>query len=200
MNSTVFSGVTSLAILIGSTSLWAQNNASQDFSNIWNIAKEEGSRALTIAKIKAAYADRKDIAGRYIRIRFDGKTLQLAGFVPNGEVGSNAVEIAKAIANPKHVQTFLAIDTSVPIKDTYNTYLGDQSRDQYLKAKVLTSLAGPAVHPQLKHAEIVHVGVDHGNVIIYIVADAEPTTFELAPFVKPIEGVQSMKVIVVKTF
>lgn len=200
MKSTIFRGVTSLAILMGSTSLWAQNTPSSDFSNIWNVAKEEGSRALTIAKIKAAYADRKDIAGRYIRIRFDGKTLQLAGFVPNDDVGKNAIEIARNIAKPTSVQTYLTIDTSVPTKDAYMTYIGEQSRDQYLKAKVVASLAGPAVRPQLKHAEIVHVGVDHGNVIIYIVADAEPATFDLAPYVTPIEGVQSMKVAVVKTF
>lgn len=200
MNSTAIFGLSLVILVICSASLWAQNDAAQGLSNMFHAAKEEGSRAFAIAKIKAAYADRKDIPGRYIRVRFDGKTLQLAGFVPNDEVGTNAIEIARNIAKPVHVQTFLTVDTSVPTKDAYMTYLGEQGRDQFLKAKVVASLAGPAVRPQLKHADVVHVGVDHGNVIIYIVADAEPVTFELDPYVKPIEGVQSMKVVVVKAF
>ncbi len=200
MNSTTVFGLALMFVLLLSVSALAQGDTRQALSNMWNAAKEEGSRALTITKIKTAYADRRNIPGRYIRVKFDGKTLQLAGFVPNKEVETSAVQVAKDIAQPESINTFLCIDESVPAKDSYNTFLSEQSQDGILKVKVLTSLAGPAVRPQLKNADVVHVGVNHGNVIIYIVADVEPATFDLTPYVKPIPGVESVKVLVVRAF
>lgn len=200
MNSTTIPALSLMMLLLLSVSTLAQGDSRQGISNMWNAAKEEGGRALTITKIKAAYADRKDIPGRYIRVRFDGKTLQLAGFVPTKDVETAVIDLATRIAKPQTVQKFLTVEPTVPTNVNYNTYLGEQSHDAILKAKILTSLAGPAVRPQLTHADIVHVGVDHGNVTIYIIADAEPSTFDLNPYVKPIPGVESVNVLVVKTY
>lgn len=94
------------SILVGSVTglpCARADDAGVAVSNAWGKISEEGRNVLVIGKIKAAYADRKDIPGRLIRVRYDGKTLQLAGFVPSKEVGDAAERIARKVARPEAV-------------------------------------------------------------------------------------------------
>lgn len=177
----------------------AEEGASNS-SNLWGKVKEEGKRAVVIGKIRAAFADRKDIPGRYIRVRFDGKVVQLAGFVPNKEIAKAAEDVAASVARPDSVQTFWSIDEAIDNRDAYKTYAGEQAGDVAVKAKVLASLNGPDVQPQLKNAAIIHVNVNHGKVTVYIVADAAPDRFDLEPHIKPIAGVTAFACKVVKAY
>ena len=169
-------------------------------SNAWDKVREESKRAFVVGKVKAAFADRKDIPGRYIRVRFDGHILQLAGFLPNKDVAKAAEALAREVGKPDTVQTFWAFDEAIDNRDAYKTFVGEQTSDIALDAKVLASVNGPAVRPQFKHAEIVHVNVNHGTVTVYIVADAAPDTFTLDPYVTPIPGVTEFHYRVVKAY
>ena len=57
-----------------------------------------------------------------------------------------------------------------------------------IKSKAIASLASPDVTPQFKNAEILHSDVNHGNVVVYIVADAPPVESYVNPHVTPIQG------------
>ncbi|MEI6809245.1 MAG: hypothetical protein WCN95_11045 [bacterium] len=166
----------------------------------WQMVKEGSKHAFVIGKIKAAYADRKDIAGRYIRVRFDGHVLQLAGFVKNKENAKAAEEIAQSIAKAETVQTFWAFDEAIDNREPYKTHAGEQTEDGILWAKVMASLNSPDVQPQLKNAEIHLVNVNHGSVTVYIIADAPPDEFNLEPHVKPIPGVIQFSCKTAKTY
>ena len=168
-------------------------------SSAWGRVREEGGRALVIGKIKAAYADRKDVPGRLIRVRFDGKTVQLAGFVPSREIGTAAEDIAREAAKPEDVVAFWSEDADIAAEGSYKTHVGEQTDDALLKAKVALALNSPAVAPQFRTAEILHVQVVRGAVTVYIVAD-EASEFSLDPHVKPIPGVISLAVRVVNAF
>lgn len=195
-----------LTVLVGAACMFPlpapaeEQNPAPTFSNAVQIVRDEGTRAFTIGQIKAAFMDRKDIPGRYIRVRFDGKTLQLAGFAPSEDAAKTAEKIARDIAKPETVQTFWGYDAAITNRGAYTTFFGELAEDGALKAKVLASLSGPAVRPQFSHAEIIHVSVHHGDVAVYIVADAPPGTFELDPFVKPIAGVTTFACRVVTTY
>lgn len=175
----------------------AGDEAMVSASNAWSRVKDEGARALVAAKVKAALVDRKDIPSRYIRIRFDGRALQLAGFVPNRQVAEDAEALARKVAEPVSLQAFWSFDETI---GSGKTFIGERAGDLSLTAKVLASLHAPDVRPQFKHAEIVHVNVNDGKVTIYIVADAAPGTFDLAPHVLPIPGVTEVLCQIVKTF
>jgi len=175
-----------------------ESNCTPD--NVFSKALAGGKHALIVGKIKAVYADRKDIPGRHIRIRFDGTTLQLAGFVPSAEVAKDAEEIAVRIAKPEKKQVLWRIDASVANREPYKTHVGEQSDDALIKTRVLASLAAPDVRPQFRNAEIQHVEVNHGQVLIYIIADAPPAQFDLAPHITPIEGVKDLSCNILKAF
>lgn len=164
-------------------------------SNAWTRLQEDGKRALIVGRIKAAFADRKDISGRYIRVRHDGKAVQLAGFVPDEETAKKAEAVAKEIAAPAEVVCFWKIDKELRNKPPYKTHVGEQTQDMILKSKILLSLAAPDVTSQLTKAEIIEVDVQQGNVTVYLVADAPlPEGFDLAPHIKPIPGVLMLTV------
>lgn len=171
----------------------------QVVSNAWVRVREEGSRALLIGRIKAAFADRKDIPGRLIRVRLKGDVVQLAGFVPNREVAQAAEALAKELAGSQQVTGYWVEDPSVAVEETYKTHAGEQTVDAILKTKILVSLNSPAVTPQFKTAEILHVQVSQGAVVVYIVAD-ETASFDLQPYVQPISGVVSCTTKVVEAF
>lgn len=147
-----------------------------------------------------SYADRKDIMARFIRVRFDGETVQLAGFVQSEDAAKNAAGIAARTARSEKVQTYLQVEASVTNVETYPTHVGEQSEDALTKALVLTSLASPDVKPQFRNAEIQHVTVAHGQVTVYIIADAPPAEFNLSPHVTPIDGVKGLTVHVDKAY
>lgn len=168
--------------------------------NAFSKALAGGKHTLIIGKIKAAYADRKDISGRHIRIHFDGTTLQLAGFAPSAEVAKDAEEIAVRIAQPEKKQVFWRIDASVSNPEPYRTHIGEQSEDALVKTRVLASLAAPDVKPQFNDAEIQHVDVNHGQVVVYVIADTPPARFDLGPHISPIEGVKGWSAIVLKAY
>lgn len=169
-------------------------------SNAWGRVKDEGKRASVIARVKTAYADRKDIPGRYIRVRFDGHTLQLAGFVPSKDIAKAAEDVARQVVQPESIQTFWCVEDSLSTSEPYKTYVGEQAQDAVLKGKVLTSLNSPDVRPQLANAEIALVDVTHGNVVVYVIADAPPAEVDLEPHVKPIPGVVGFQCKVLKAY
>jgi osmotically-inducible protein OsmY len=177
----------------------ATDDLSRTVSNVWTRVREEGGRAWMVGRIKAAFADRKDIPGRLIRVRLKGDVVQLAGFVPDQSVSEAAEAIARDLAKPTEVVAFWAEDSSMGAEEPYKTHVGEKTDDAMLKAKVLVSLNSPAVSPQFKGAEILHVQVVQGAVVIYIVAD-EPSTFDLDPYVKPIAGVLSCTLHVVEAY
>ena len=174
-------------------------NPEEARTNSWRKVMDDGAYALVVGKIKVAYADRKDIPGRLIRVRYDGTTVQLAGFVPSKDAGEEAARIAREIAKPEDVITHWTEDATIAADASYRTYVGEQTEDALLKAKVVASLNGPAVVPQFKKAEILHVQVARGAVVVYVVAD-EATKFDLDPYVKPIPGVTSLTIRVVNAF
>ena len=171
----------------------------QVVSGAWERVREGGGRAWTVARIKAAFADRKDISGRMIRVRFAGDTLQLAGFVPNQEAAGAAEAIAREIAKSATVVAYWAYSAASESEDSHVTHVSGPAEDAMLKAKVMYSLSSPAVASQFKAAEVIHVQVLKGAVTVFIVAD-EPSTFDLDPYVTPIEGVRSCSVRVVNAF
>lgn len=169
---------------------WAgEQEPSSCASNAWVKIKDGGKRAMVIGKIKAAFADRKDIPGRYIRVKFDGQVMQLAGFVPSKDVAKAAEELARRVGKPDRLLTFWGFDEAIENRESYKTYVREQASDVALTAKVLAALKNPAVRSQLTNAEPIHVNVSHGKVTVYIVADAPPENFELEPHIKPISGV-----------
>ena len=168
--------------------------------NAFSKALAGGKHTLVLGRIMAAYADRKDIPGRYIRIRFDGTTLQLAGFVPSAEVAKDAEAIAVRIAKPEKKKVFWCIDASVTNPEPYRTHVGEQSEDALVKTRVVASLAAPDVRPQFRNAEIQHVEVNHGQVVVYIIADAPPAQFDLGPHISPIEGVRGYNTLVLNAY
>lgn len=168
-------------------------------SSAWVRVREEGSRAWMLGRIKTAFADRKDIPGRLIRVRLKGDVVQLAGFIPSREVAEAAEVIAKEIAGSQEVVAFWAEDSSIGDEEPYKTHVTEKTDDALLKAKILVSLNSPAVSPQFKSSEILQVQVTHGAVVIYIVAD-EPSTFDLHPYVEPIPGVVSCTTKVVEAY
>jgi len=159
-----------------------------------------GKNMLAIGKIKAAFADRKDIRGRLIRIHFDGTTLQLAGFAQSTEAAKAAETLSQSIAKPNKVETYWHIDAAVTNCEPYSTYIGEQSEDALIKTRVLASLAAPDVRPQLQSADVHYVAANHGQVSVYIIADAPPAQFDLAPHITPIEGVKSWSLYVLKAY
>lgn len=174
---------------------------SATLTNAWTKLKEDGRRAFVAGKIKAAFADRKDIAGRFIRVRFDGETLHLAGFVPNKETARAAETLSCDIAKTDKISAHWETDPDLQGPVAYRTYVSEQTEDGLIKSKVLVSLAGPAVTPQLTGSEVLEVTVAHGKVVVYLVADAPlPRDFDLTPYIKPITGVTDFRLAVVKTF
>lgn len=169
-------------------------------SNAWNKVKDEGKRAMVVGRVKAAFADRKDIPGRYIRVRFDGHTLQLAGFVPSKDIAKAAEDVARQVAQPESLQTFWSVEDSMLTAEPYKTYVGEQAQDAVVKGKVMTSLNSPDVRPQFATAEIVQVDVTRGKVVVYVIADAPPSEFDLDPHVKPISGVVDFRGKVLKAY
>ncbi len=160
----------------------------------------EGKNMLAIGKIKAAFADRKDIRGRLIRIHFDGSTMQLAGFVQSPEAAKAAETLSQSIAKPNKLEPYWHIDAAVTNCEPYSTYIGEQSEDALIKTRVLASLAAPDVRPQFSNADVQYVGVNHGHVSVYIIADAPPVQFELAPHITPIEGIKSWSLYILKAY
>lgn len=175
-------------------------DVSTGVSDALTSIKEDSKRLLAIAKVKAAFADRRDIPGRYIRVRFDGRVLQLAGFVPNKEIAKAAEEVARTAVAPESVKTFWEIDEDIDNREPRKTYVGEQASDLAVYAKVLASLNGPDVRPLLKNAETVHVNVHQGKVTIYIILDAPPDIVDLSPHVATIEGVTGVTCKTVRTY
>ena len=69
--------------------------AEESFSSVASNIVEKARQGAVVAQVKAALMDRKDIRSRYIRVRYDGKTIQLAGLVQDKKQGELVVEIAK---------------------------------------------------------------------------------------------------------
>ncbi|HMP75070.1 MAG TPA: BON domain-containing protein [Kiritimatiellia bacterium] len=168
-------------------------------SSAWERVRADGGRVWMTGRIKAAFADRKDISGRLIRVRYDGEVVQLAGFVPDRAAADAAEALAGEIAKPARVVGFWVEDSTIGTEEPYKTHVGEQRDDAVIKARVLLSLKSPAVTPQFKAADVVYVQVTQGAVVVYLVAD-EPSSFDLDPYVAPIEGVRSFSVRVVNAF
>lgn len=169
-------------------------------SNEWAKIKDDGRRALAIGKVKTAFADRKDIPGRYIRVKFDGHVMQLAGFVPNEAVAKAAEELARTAGQPEKLLAFWAYDEAIESREAYKTFVREQAKDVALGLKVRIALNKPEVRALFKNAETLHVNVSHGKVTVYLVAEAPPETFELETHIKPITGVLDFHYRVVKTY
>ena len=189
-----------MSLIIGAVSVTAQESTGT-VESTWSRLKSNVHTAFVENRIRAAYADRKDIPGGYIRIRFEGGVLELAGFAPNGEVAGAAELIARDIAKPVSTRTFWTFDESLGTNaPSYNTYVGEQTEDVLLHAKVQASLHSPAATAQLPNAELLKIDVVQGVVTLYVVADAPPGAFNLDPYIKPIPGVVSYRCQVVKAY
>lgn len=184
------------AFLMCSQPVFAQESGSSWVSNL----AEKARQGAVFGKIKAALLDRKDIASRYIRINYDGTTVQLAGFVQNEQQGKEVAAIVQQQATNAVIRAFWVYEEQLEAKDPYKTHVGEQAADAELWTKVKASLCSPAAQGVLAHADVQAVDVHLGVVRVFLILDAPPDNPDIAPYVKPIPGVAGLECRIVKTY
>ncbi len=165
-----------------------------------NKARFEAKRLAVIGEIRARLVDRKDIKERYVRVRFDGKTLQLAAFVQSTNVAAEIETIARGVAKPEKLETYWSVIDGLRDRDPYKTYVGEQASDAGIWIKVKASLANTDVRPSLTNVHVQAVDVDHGNVTVYLIEDAPTEGIDLSPHIKNIDGVTNYQSRELKAF
>jgi hypothetical protein len=165
-------------------------------SNIVESARQQA----VIAQVKAALMDRKDIRSRYIRVSYDGTTIQLAGFVKDHKQGEKVAGIAKRQEESAVVETFWSYEKDLEERAPYKTRLGEQAADAELWVKVRASLCGPDVRGILKNAEVQAVDVRHGKVRVFLILDGPPDDIDISPHVTTISGVKDFSSRTVKAY
>ena len=174
--------------------------AEESFSSVASNIVEKARQGAVVAQVKAALMDRKDIRSRYIRVRYDGKTIQLAGFVQDKKQGELVVEIAKRQEEKAEVVTFWSYEKDLEERDPYKTRVGEQATDAETWAKVRASLCSPAAKGVLEHSDVQVVDVRHGKVRVFLILDGPPEDIDITPYVKPIPGVADVSCRTVKTY
>jgi osmotically-inducible protein OsmY len=160
---------------------------------------EKARQGAVVAQVKAALMDRKDIRSRYIRVRYDGKRIQLAGFVKDAKQGKQVAEIAKQQEASASVVTFWSYEKDLEDRDPYKTHVGEQASDAEIWVKVRAALCSPAAKTILQHADVQAVDVRHGKVRVFLIVDGPPEDIDLSPHIKPIHGVTEFSCRTVKT-
>jgi len=155
---------------------------------------EWGRQEVITSRIRAALADRKDIRSRYIRVRYDGETVQLAGFATNATQAVTAEGIARRVAPGAVVQEFWTFEPDLEEQDAYMTRIGEQAADAEIWARVQIALRSPAVRPLLANVDVQAVDVRHGKVRIYLILDKAGAEIDLAPHLRSIPGVTKVSV------
>lgn len=173
---------------------------SETLSNTWSRTKSEAHRLAVLGEIKASLLDHKDIKSRYIRVHFNGQTLEIAGFAPDTNTTAAVERIAKTIAAPEATKVFWSVTDGLQAGEPYATYVEERAADLGVWAKVKASLASPHVRALLKHADVQAVDVNHGAVVVYLIADAPPIDIDLATHVTGISGVKSYKCQVLRAY
>ena len=186
-----------IAVLVQCSRAAGESDA---LSDAWTATKQEAKRLAVIGQIRATLIDRKDVKSRYVRVRFDGKNLQLAGFVQSTNMIAIIEQAAREVAKPERVETFWAIQDNLQDHDPYKTFVEEQTSDFGIWLKVKASLASPDVRPLLKNAVVQAVDVDHGKVTLYLIVDAPPAEIDLAPHIKGISGVKGYECRLAKTY
>jgi osmotically-inducible protein OsmY len=189
-------GVVLLSIVCASIPGRADGTLSSKAADLVEIAKQ----GAVVAQIKAALMDRKDIRSRYIRVRYDGKTIQLAGFVKDAKQGELVAELAKRQEDSAEVATFWAYEQELEERDAYTTRVGEQVSDAEIWAKVRASLFSPVAKAVLEQANVQAVDVRHGKVRVFLILDGPPEDIDISPYVKPIHDVVEVTCRIVKTF
>ncbi len=148
-----------------------------------------GQHELTAARIRSALADRKDIRSRYIRVRYDGETIHLAGFAKDAEQAAEVERIVHSIVPEAGRQSFWSFEPDLDERDAYMTRIGEQAADAEIWARIQVTLRGPAVRALLAEADVQAVDVRHGKVRIFLIAESTKGLVDLAPHLNPIQGI-----------
>jgi len=177
----------------------AAADSADKLAEMSNKIHEETRRLAKIGEIKARFMDNKRIKGRYIRVRFDGEKLQLAGFVPTTNDIPVIERIGSEAVKDKEVESFWHATDGLIDTDAYQTFVGERSSDFALWMKVKAALCSPNVTPLLKTTDVQAVDVRDGHVKVYLIADA-PADLDLTPHIKNIKGVERVEVFTLNAF
>lgn len=161
---------------------------------------EMARRGLVVVQIRAALMDRKDIRSRYIRVRFDGKTIELAGFVKNLQQGKQVVEIAQAQESEAEVKAYWLYEEDLEEHDPYKTRVQEQKKDAEIWLKIQLSLCSPAGSATLGNSKVQAVDVRKGEVRVFLILDSPQEDLDITPFIKPLYGVTKITVFTLETF
>jgi osmotically-inducible protein OsmY len=161
---------------------------------------EKARQGAVVAQVKAALMDRKDIRSRYIRVRYDGKTIHLAGFVRDKEQGELVEEIAKRQDENATVTSFWSYEQDLEERDPYKTRVGEQAADAETWVRVRVSLRSPAAQGMLENVDVQTVDVRRGKVRVFVILDGPPEDVDITPHVKSISGVTEVEVLKVKAY
>jgi len=151
-------------------------------------------------RVRFALADRKDISSRYIRVRHREGTLELAGFVPSLEQAGIIEKTAAELDDVSNIRSFWSVQYDLQERKPYKTRVGEQAADAALKAKILAALAKPRIQREMKSLSIQAIDVRHGEVRIYVVADAPSAETDLAKCLAGFRGITSIRCSVLKTY
>ncbi len=160
----------------------------------WGKVREETRRLTTITEIRARMADRKNIASRYIRVRYDGENLQLAGFVTAAAQANQVESLVRGMAPDADVTGFWSFEPDLDEQDAYMTRIGEQATDAEIWARIQVALRGAAVRPLLADADVQAVDVRHGKVRVYLILDKAGIEVDLAPHFRSIPGVTDVSI------
>lgn len=151
-------------------------------------------------RIRASFADRKDIRSRYIRVRFDGQTVQLAGFVKDAAQAATAEAIARKIAPGASIIGFWQFESDLDEREAYMTRIAEQAADAEIWARIQVTLRSPAIRPILADADIQAVDVRHGKVRLFVIAESERGIIDLTPYLSSTAGVAEVSQSTVKAY
>jgi len=160
---------------------------------------ERARQGAVIAQVKAALMDRKDVRSRYIRVQYDGRTMQLAGFVRDEKQGREVAAIAQRQQEDAVLETHWTYEKQLEDRDPYRTRVREQAGDADTWVRVRASLFSPSARGALENADLQAVDIRHGHVRVFLIVDAAPVTRNLAPYIKTIEGVKSFSMHVCRT-
>ena len=188
------------AICLSIVSMAVPSRADDSLSTMASTWVEKARHGAVVAQVKAALMDRKDIRTRYIRVRYDGRTRHLAGFVTDKKQGEQIAEIAQRQQEHAVLVTFWSYQNDLEDRDPYKTRMGEQASDAEIWAKVRASLFSPAAKGLLEHADVQAVDVRHGKVRVFLILDGPPEDLDITPYVKPIPGVKEVEVLKMKAY
>ncbi len=161
---------------------------------------EKARHTTVVTRIKAALLDRKDISSRHIRVKYDGKTVAIAGFVKNKKNIKLIEDIAGKQDESADVKTFLAFAKKLDTVAPYKTRIGEQASDAEIWVKVYASLSSPAARGLLENVDVQAVDVRHGNVYVFLILDKPVEKIDITPHVITITGVVKVFTYKVKAY